>query len=98
VKTELDGPVRNAIQGFELTKVGYGKIFERTDEQLTTATAAGKALPKFYGHVLVQLASGPVAVDLAAWNRGKFYSGNANLHDPAAAAAARAAKPSPEPR
>jgi len=98
LKTELDGPVRNAVQGFELTRLGHGKIFERTDEELATAKTAGKTLPKFYGHVLVPLASGPVAVDLAAWNRGKFYSGNANLHDPAAAAAARAAKPSPEPR
>ncbi len=94
LKTE-PGPVRNAIEGFELTKLGSGKIFERTDEEVTTAKAGGKNLPKFFGHVLVQLASGPVAVDLSAWSRGSFYSGNANPHDPAAAA--RAAKPSANP-
>jgi hypothetical protein len=98
LKTELDGPVRNAVQGFELTRLGYGKIFERSDEEVATAKASGKNLPKFYGHVLVQLASGPVAVDLSAWNRGTFYSGNANLHDPAAAAAARAGKAAPRPQ
>lgn len=88
------GPVRNAIAGFELTKIGYGKIFERTDAEV----AGGKNLPKFYGHVLVQLAGEAVAVDLSAWRRDGFYSGNANLHDPKAAAAARAAKAAPEPR
>jgi len=88
------GPVRNAIDGFELTKIGYGKIFERSDAEL----AAGKSLPKFYGHVLVQLAGEAVAIDLSAWKRDGFYSGNANLHDPKAAAAARAAKPAPQPR
>jgi hypothetical protein len=31
-------------------------------------------------------------VDLSAWRRDGFYSGNANVHDQAAVAAARAAK------
>ena len=88
------GPVRNAIDGFELSKVGYGKIFERSDAEL----AAGKNLPKFYGHVLVQLGDAAVAIDLSAWKRDGFYSGNANLHDPKAAAAARAGKQPAEPR
>jgi hypothetical protein len=91
------GLVRNAIEGFELTKVGYGKIFERGDAEL----AAGKNLPKFYGHALVQLAGEAVAIDLSAWKRDGFYSGNANLHDPKAAGAARAGKQSgdtPRPR
>ncbi len=88
------GPVRNAIEGFDLTRIGYGKIFERGDAEL----AAGKSLPKFYGHVLVQLAGQAVAIDLSAWKREGFYSGNANLHDPKAAAAARAGKQPAEPR
>ena len=98
MRSSETAPVRNAIQGFELTKVGYGKIFERTDDEVKTAAATGKNLPKFFGHVLVGLASGPVAIDLSAWNRGTFYSGNARLHDPAVAAAARAGKPAPQPQ
>ena len=99
LKAEL-GPVRNAVEGFELTKVGYGKIFERTDEDMAKAKTDGKSLPKFYGHVLVQSRSGELVVaDLSAWHRPQhnFYSGNANLHDPKAAAAARAAKPAARP-
>ena len=94
LKTEL-GPVRNKPDGFELTKLGSGRIFERTDEQL----AANAKLPKFYGHGLLLLPSGePVYIDLSAWHRPEhgFYSGNANLHDQAAAATARAAK-TPQP-
>jgi hypothetical protein len=47
------------------------------------------------GHGLVLLPSGPRYIDLSAWHRPEhsFYSGNAPLHDRAAAAAARAAKP-----
>lgn len=99
LKTELDGPVLNAIEGFELTKLGAGRLFERSDEQITRAKGEGKALPKFYGHGLVLLASGPRYIDMSAWHRPEhnFYSGNASLHDRAAAAAARAAKPSPDP-
>jgi len=97
LKTELDGPVRNAIEGFELTKLGSGRLFERTDDQIAKAKDEGKSLPKFYGHGLVLLPSGPSYIDLSAWHRAEhnFYSGNAPLHDPAAAAAARAAKPEP---
>jgi len=49
LKTELNGPVRNAIEGFELTKLGSGRLFERTDEEIATAKAGGKSLPKFSG-------------------------------------------------
>jgi hypothetical protein len=100
VKTELDGPVRNAIEGFELKKLGTGRLFERTDEQISTASAEGKTLPKFYGHALLLLPSGPGYIDMSAWHRPKhnFYSGNALLHDRAAAATARAARPAAEPR
>jgi hypothetical protein len=96
--TTIDGPVRNAIEGFELKQLGSLRLFERTDDELKAATANGKSLPKFYGHGLVLLRSGPRYVDLSAWYRPEhgFYSGNAPLHDPAAARAARAAKP-PEP-
>jgi hypothetical protein len=97
LKTELDGPVRNAIEGFELTKLGSGRLFERTDAEIAKAKGEGKSVPKFFGHSLVLLASGPAYVDLSAWHRPEhnFYSGNAPLHDPKAAAAARAAKPEP---
>ena len=52
-------------------------------------------LTRFYGHDLVLLPSGPRYIDMSAWHRPEhnFYSGNAPLHDRAAAAAARAAKP-----
>jgi hypothetical protein len=97
LKTELDGPVPNAIDGFELSKLGSGRLFERSDEEIAEGKARGKALPKFYGHGLVLLASGPRYVDMSAWHRPQhnFYSGNAPLHDRAAAATARAAKPAP---
>jgi hypothetical protein len=96
LKTELDGPVRNAIEGFELKKLGTGRLFERPDVQ----TAAGdRERPKFNGHALVLLPFGPAYIDLAAWYRPShdFYSGSARLHDPKAAAVARAAA-KPEPR
>ena len=84
----------NPIEGFELTKLGSGKFFERTEQEIATAKAAGKNLPKFYGHVLVFTGDGVRAVNVSAWKRTgqgrEFYSGNANLHDPKAAAAARA--------
>jgi hypothetical protein len=97
LKTEIDGPVRNAIEGFELKTLGSGRLFERTDEEIAKAKAGGKSLPKFYGHGLVLLPSGPRYIDLAAWHRPEhnFYSGNAPLHDPKAAAAARTARPEP---
>jgi hypothetical protein len=102
LKTELDGPVPNAIDGFELSKLGTGRLFERSDEQLAAAKQDGKSLPKFFGHALVLVPSGPRYIDMSAWHRAEhnFYSGNAPLHDRAAAAAARAgkAKPEPEPR
>jgi hypothetical protein len=100
LKTEV-GPVRNAIEGFELTKLGSGRLFERTDEQIAEAKSKGKTLPKFYGHGLVLLPSGPSYIDLSAWHRSEhnFYSGNAPLHDAKAAAAARAGKDAkPQPR
>ena len=90
LKTE-PRPVRNQPEGFELKMLGTGRIFERSDDQLATNAKQ----PKFYGHGLVLLASGePTYVDLSAWHRQEhgFYSGNANVHDKAAAAAARAAK------
>ena len=100
LKTELNGPVRNAIEGFELKKLGAGRLFERTDEQIATAKGDGKTLPKFYGHALLLLPSGPSYIDMSAWHRPghNFYSGNALLHDRAAAAAARAARPAVEPK
>ena len=99
------GPVRNAIEGFEINEIGRGKIFERTEAEL----AANPKQPKFWGHGLLQLASGPSYIDLSLWHRpaskekgasyNDFYSGNATPHDPKAAAAARAAKAAaPEPR
>lgn len=96
LKTEL-GAVRNQPEGFELKKLGTGRIFERTDAELS----ANPKLPKFWGHGLVLLQSGDAAyIDLSAWHRPDhgFYSGNAPLHDRAAAAAARAAKPAAQPR
>ena len=97
------GPVRNAVQGFEIREIGRGKIFERTDAELAT----NPKQPKLFGHGLVQLPSGPSYIDLSLWYRpaGRekgafhqaFYSGNASPHDPKAAAAARAAKMAPEP-
>jgi hypothetical protein len=101
LKTEIDEPVPNAIEGFELTKLGSGRLFERTDDQIAKAKGEGKALPKFYGHGLVLLPSGPRYIDMSAWHRPEhnFYSGNAPLHDRAAAAAARAGKDQrPQPR
>jgi hypothetical protein len=94
LKTEL-GPVRNQPEGFELKKLGAGRIFERSDDELAAAAAKGTKLPKFFGHGLVLLPSGEATyVDLSAWHRPDrgFYSGNANVHDKTVAAAARAAK------
>ena len=87
LRTEV-GPVRNKPEGFELTKLGAGRIFERTDEEL----AKNPKLPKFWGHALVLVGGEPAYLDLSAWKRDGFYSGNANVHDPKAAAAARAVK------
>src|SRR5262245_15047761 len=42
LKTEIDGPVRNAIDGFE--KLGTARLFERTDEQIAAAKADQKSL------------------------------------------------------
>jgi hypothetical protein len=95
VKTDLAGPIRNAPNGFELKSLGTGRIFERGDDELNAAAATGNKPPKFYGHGLVLLDGGELAyIDLSAWHRKEhgFYSGNANLHDPAAAATARATK------
>jgi hypothetical protein len=91
LKTEL-GPVRNKPEGFELTKLGSGRIFERSDDEL----AKNPKQPKFYGQGLVLVGGEPAYIDLSAWKRDGFYSGNANLHDKTAAAAARAAK-APQP-
>jgi hypothetical protein len=91
LKAEL-GPVRNKPEGFELTKLGTGRIFERREGELANAD---KKVPKFYGHGLVLLPTGePSYIDLSAWHRPEhgFYSGNANLHDKTVAVAARANK------
>jgi hypothetical protein len=53
LKTEL-GPVRNQPEGFELKKLGTGRMFERTDDEL----AKNPKLPKFYGRGLVLLPTG----------------------------------------
>ena len=46
LKTELAaGDVPNAIEGFEIKKLGTGRIFERTAEELNAGKAAGKNLP-----------------------------------------------------
>jgi hypothetical protein len=94
LKTEItEGDVPNAVAGFEIKKLGTGRIFERNTEELNAGKATGKNLPKFYGHALVLLPTGPRYIDIAAWHRPEhnFYSGNANLHDVEAAADARAA-------
>lgn len=93
LKTGIDAAVPNAIDGFELKKLGSGRIFERSDDELRAGTADGKSPPKFYGHALVLLPTGPRYIDVAAWHRPdhNFYSGNAVQHDAAAAASARAA-------
>jgi hypothetical protein len=98
LKTEVDpGDVPNIIEGFELKKLGSGRLFERSDDEIASAKASGKSLPKFYGHALVLTGNGPRYVDIAAWHRPEhgFYSGNAKLHDPLAAASARAASGRP---
>jgi hypothetical protein len=47
LKTEmLEGGVPNAIAGFELKKLGTGRIFERTAEELNAGKATGKNLPQ----------------------------------------------------
>jgi hypothetical protein len=99
MNTTIDGPVRNAIEGFELKQLGALRLFERTETEIQAAKANGKSLPRFYGHGLVLLPSGPRYIDLSAWYRPEhsFYSGNAPLHDPAAARAARATRSTPEP-
>src|SRR4029453_3786701 len=91
LRTELkadEGP--NAIEGFELKKLGTGRIFKGSDDELKAGE--GKKLPKFYGHALVLLPSGPRYVDIAAWHRPEhnFYSGNATLHDAQGSSEARA--------
>jgi hypothetical protein len=94
LKTEfVEGDIPNAIEGFELKKLGTGRMFERSAEELSAGKDAGKNLPKFYGHALVLLPSGPRYIDIAAWHRPEhnFYSGNATLHDVEAAKEARAA-------
>jgi hypothetical protein len=94
LKTELKADeIPNAIAGFELKKLGTGRLFERSDAEIAAAKATGKNAPKFYGHALVLTGAGPRYIDIAAWHRPdhNFYSGNATLHDPAAAASARAA-------
>lgn len=102
LRTEFEGAVPNAIEGFELKKLGSGRIFERSDEELRVGQASGKSLPKFYGHALVLLPTGPRYIDVSAWHRAdhNFYSGNATLHDAEAAASARAAagRPARAPR
>jgi hypothetical protein len=93
LRTEVpEGSVPNAIEGFELKKLGMGRIFERSADELSAGKAAGKNLPKFYGHALVLLPAGPRYIDIAAWHRTEhnFYSGSATLHDREAAAEARA--------
>jgi hypothetical protein len=94
IKTEL-AAVRNQPEGFELKQLGSGRLFERADEELNAAARTGSKLPKLYGHGLVLLDGGePAYIDLSAWHRKEhgFYSGNAGLHDKAAAAAARSNK------
>jgi hypothetical protein len=81
---------------------------DSTIEEARRRIAAHPDRPKFWGHGLVQLASGPSYIDLSLWHRpaskekganyNDFYSGNAAPHDPKAAATARAAKAAPEPR
>ena len=68
----------NAIDGLEPKKLGSGRIFERTDEEVRAGQTGGKSLPKFYGHALVLLASGPRYIDVAAGHRPdhNFYLGN----------------------
>jgi hypothetical protein len=56
LKTEVpEGSVPNAIEDFEIKKLGSGRIFERSKAELDAGKASGKNLPKFYGHALVLL-------------------------------------------
>ena len=71
------GPVRNAIEGFEISEIGRGKIFERPADEL----AANPKQPKFWGHGLVQLASGPSYIDLSLWHRPASKEKGAGYND-----------------
>ena len=86
--------VANAVEGLKLDRLGRGVIFETTPEERAAAEAAGKKVRTYFGSALVLLPSGPRAIDLAARKvEGyAFHSGWANLHDPKAAAEARADK------
>lgn len=86
-------PTPNAHADLELT-LGRGLLFPATEAEKRRAIAAGRKAPSFRGAGLVLLPSGPRAIDL--WLRfvvsHGFHSGFARDHDPAAAAAARAAR------
>jgi hypothetical protein len=48
LKTDVaDGEVPNAIEGFEIKKLGTGRIFEHSAEEVNAGKATGKNLPKF---------------------------------------------------
>jgi hypothetical protein len=89
--------VLNAIEGFEINKLGTARLFERSDEQIAKAKDESKNMPKLYGRGLALLPSGARYIDTSAWHRPQysFYSGNMPLDDPKTAAAARVAKPDP---
>ena len=75
------------------------RLFERTEADIQAAKANGESLPRFYGHGLVLLRRAR-ATSISRPGIGRsigFYSGNAPLHDPVTARAARAAKPAAEP-
>lgn len=87
--------VVNAPEGIKLDTLGRGVLFETTPEERAAAAAANKKVRTYFGSALVLLPSGPKAIDLAARKvEGyAFHSGWANLHDPKAAAEARAKRP-----
>ncbi len=87
--------ITNAPEGLKLDVLGRGVLFETNPEERAAAEAAGKKVRTWFGSALVLLPSGPKAIDLAARKVDgyAFHSGWANLHDPKAAAEARAGRP-----
>lgn len=93
--------IANANAGLKLDTVGEGVLFATTDAEKADAEQRGVKVRSFFGGALVLTPQGPRAVDLSARHikgekDGKsydFHSGWASLHDPQAAAEARAGRP-----
>lgn len=101
----------NAPLNFDETKAraGTGALFPTSKDERTAARAKGPDhIRMFYGQAVVLLPDGSTsAIDPTAFGRyapndkvkttPSWYSGNADHHDPAAAAAARSAKGAARP-